>query len=376
METESARAQAPLLFRILHCIPSLLGGGAERQLCYLASGLVRRGHQVHVAYQHDGPNFPLLQASGAKLHQIPARRAFDPRAAISIAEVLKRERIELVQTWLRRMDVWGGVAAGLTGVPWLFSERSQSLALDEDIVSARALRALVPVARGVVANSETAAEIWRRGVRGRIPVRVVPNAIPVDHIERVAPADRRELGIPEDVPLILFAGRFTPGKNVSLLGEALVSLLRERPDAHALMLGEGPELTEFRAWARAQGMARRITLPGYRDDLFRWMKTATLFVSPSRSEGRPNVVMEAMACGCPMVLSDIAPHKEFVAAAEAIWCRTDDIASLRDGLARSLDDPEASRRRATLALTSIRRFSIEAMVDAYDVVYQEALHRG
>ena len=338
------------MFRVLHCIPSLLGGGAERQLCYLASGLVRRGHEVHVAYQHDGPNFPLLQESGARLHRVPSRRSFDPRAALSIAEVLKRERIQLVQTWLRRMDIWGGVAAGLAGVPWLFSERSQSVTLDERTASARALRALLPVARAVVANSETAADIWRRG--GKVPVRVVPNAIPVDHIERVAPADRRELGLPEDVPLILYAGRFTQGKNVPLL-----------------------ELADFRAWVRAQGLARRIVLPGYRDDLFRWMKAATVFVSPSRSEGRPNVVMEAMACGCPMVLSDIAPHREFVAEPEAVWCRTDDAASLREGLARALDDEAAGRERAARALTSIRRFSIDAMVDAYDAIYREVVGR-
>jgi len=363
-----------LFFRVLHCIPSLLGGGAERQLCYLAAGLVRRGHEVHVAYQHDGPNFPLLQESGARLHRIPARRAFDPRAALSIAEVLKRERIQVLQTWLRRMDIWGGVASGLAGVPWLFSERSQSVTLDERTPSAHALRALLPLARAVVANSETAADIWRRGAR--VPVHVVPNAIPVDHIERVAPADRRELGLPEDVPLILYAGRFTPGKNVPLLGDALASVLRERPEVHALMLGEGPELAGFREWVRAQGLARRIVLPGYRDDLFRWMKAATVFVSPSRSEGRPNVVMEAMACRCPMVLSDIAPHREFVAEGEAVWCRTDDAASLREGLARALDDAEAGRERATRALTSIRRFSIDAMVDAYDAIYREVVTRG
>lgn len=363
-------------FRVLHCIPSLLGGGAERQLCYLAAGLVRRGHAVHVAFQHDGPNFPSLLESGARLHRLPPRRSFDPRAAVAIGALLRRERIEIVQTWLRRMDVWGGLAAKVAGVPWVYSERGQSVTLDEQTASAVALRALLPRARAVVANSETAAAAWRRGLPDRVPVRAVPNAVPIDLIADVAPADRRELGLPDGAPLILYAGRFVPGKNVPLLGEALVSLLGERPDATALMLGEGAELDGFRAWIRARGLEHRVVLPGYRDDLFRWMKAATVFVSPSRSEGRPNVVMEAMACGCPMVLSDIAPHREFVAEPEAIWCRTDDVASLREGLARALDDPEAARRRAALALTSIRRCSIDAMVDAYDSIYREVIGRG
>ncbi len=362
--------------RVLHCIPSLLGGGAERQLCYLADGLVRRGHEVHVVYQHRGPNFPLLRDSGARLHLIPPRHAVDPRAAVNIAEILRRERVDLVQTWLRRMDIWGGAAARLTGVPWVFSERSQSVPVGERTLSAGALRGLVSFARGVVANSETAAEIWRGNVGSGVPVRVVPNAIPVDRIAGVEPADRRELGIPEAASLVLFAGRFTPGKNVQALGEALVSLMRERPDLHALLLGEGPELVDFRAWAQAQGLARRFVTPGYRDDLFRWMKTATMFVSPSRFEGRPNVVMEAMSCGCPMVLSSIAPHREFVADDEAAWCRTDDVPSLRDAIAATLDDPVGARRRSERALTSIGRFSIDSMVASYEAIYEEIVHHA
>jgi glycosyltransferase involved in cell wall biosynthesis len=206
-----------LKFRILHCIPSMLGGGAEKQLCYLAAGLVGLGHEVHVAYNFEGPNLSLLRQSGARLHRLDARRAFDPRAALDIAAVLRRERIQLIQTWLRRMDNWGGVAAGLAGVPWLLTERCQSAPIDERTASALGLRAMAPRALAVVANSENAAEIWRRGV-AKLPVRVVPNAIPLDRIEPVAAADRRELGFPEGAPLILFAGRFATEKNIPLLG--------------------------------------------------------------------------------------------------------------------------------------------------------------
>ena len=361
------------MIRVLHCIPTLLGGGAERQLSYLVAGLVAQGHEVHLAHQQEGPNFALVKRSGAHLHPLEARHASDPRAATDIARVLRDARIEIVQTWLRRMDIWGGLAARSTGTPWVFSERSQSVTIDERTASARTLRLLLPAARAVVANSETAAELWRRGLHGRVPVRVVANALPTDRIERVESADRRELGIPDGVPLALYAGRFTEGKNVPLLGQALARLMEHRPELHALFLGEGPELDDFRSWARAHGLHRRIVTPGYRDDLFRWMKAATLFVSPSRSEGRPNVVMEAMACRCPMVLSDIAPHREFVGEDEAAWCRTDDLDALAAALERTLDDPEAAAERAARASASVARFSIPAMVASYEAVYREIL---
>ena len=359
------------MIRVLHCIPTLLGGGAERQLSYLVAGLAAAGHAVHLVHLQEGPNFATVKGSGATLHALEARHASDPRAASDIARIIRRERIEVVQTWLRRMDIWGGLAARMTRTPWIYSERSQSVTLDEHTASARTLRMLLPSARAVIANSETASEMWREGLRGAVPVHVVPNAIPTERIAAIEAADRRELGLPEGVPLVLYAGRFTDGKNVPLLGLALASLMEARPDLHALLLGEGPELAEFREWVRARSMQRRILVPGYRDDLFRWMKTATMFVSPSRSEGRPNVVMEAMACSCPMVLSDIAPHHEFVGANEAVWCRTGDLDSLRDGIAQTLDDLPAARDRADRAFKAVGRFSVEAMVAQYESIYRE-----
>jgi glycosyltransferase involved in cell wall biosynthesis len=83
--------------------------------------------------------------------------------------------------------------------------------------------------------------------------------------------------------------------------------------------------------------------------------------------------MEAMACACPVVLSDIAPHREFVAPSEALWFGTEDVDALRDRLAQSLADPAAAQGRAGCALASIRRFSVDAMVRAYDAVYQGVL---
>jgi glycosyltransferase involved in cell wall biosynthesis len=103
------------------------------------------------------------------------------------------------------------------------------------------------------------------------------------------------------------------------------------------------------------------------------MKAATLFVSPSKVDGMPNTVMEAMACGAPLVLSRIAPHTEFVREPEALWFDADDAVGLREALARTLDDPAAARRRVALASASIRRFSVDAMVNAYDAIYQELL---
>lgn len=359
------------MFRILHCIPTLLGGGAERQLCYLAGGLARRGHDVHVAFQQQGPNYSLLRDSGARLHPIPNLRATDPRTALALVRIVRRERIQVLQTWLARMDVWGAIAALSTRIPWVFGERSQAMPLVEKNASARAVRALAPLASVVVSNSETAATLWRGALGARTPVRAVPNALPLDEIARATPVDPGELGLSGEGPLVLFAGRLNEDKGVPVLCEALRSLMADRPELRALLLGVGPLLEPTRAWVRAQGLEGRVVVPGYREDLFRWLKAATVFVSGSRYEGRPNVVMEAMACGCPVVLSDINPHRDLVPGDAAAWVPVDDAPALRDAIARSLDRPDDARARSMRAREAVARFSIDAMVAQYEAIYRE-----
>ena len=112
------------MMRILHLIPTLHGGGAERQLVYLAAGLRALGCDVHVGLQQGGTNLARLEAAQATVHQLNTRGNYDPRILPAIVRLIRRVRPDVVQTWLMQMDVAGGAAALLTGTPWIVSERS------------------------------------------------------------------------------------------------------------------------------------------------------------------------------------------------------------------------------------------------------------
>src|SRR4051812_3190922 len=143
--------------RILHLIPSMLGGGAERQLCYLAEGQVRAGADVHVGYMLEGPNTNRLKASGARVHRLRWYRPYDPLIFHRIWSLMREIAPDVVQTWLRRMDLAGGAAARLLDLPWVYSERNTWVGGWRD-----ELRALVANrASAIVANSETGAAHWR-----------------------------------------------------------------------------------------------------------------------------------------------------------------------------------------------------------------------
>jgi glycosyltransferase involved in cell wall biosynthesis len=356
--------------RVLQCIDTLGGGGAERQFTYLVEGLVRIGHEVDVVYMLDGAHGERLRASGATIHPL-GWRATLPLVA-DLYRLIRQRRVDVVQTWLGRMNVAGGAAGRLARRPWLYSERTVRALYSGWRAAVRLW--LGRSAAAVVANSEAGAAPWRATAGAR--VHVVPNAIDLDAIDEVAAIRRADLGLTEEVELILYAGRFAPPKNIPLLTAALTGILRTRPRALALLCGEGEELAGFRAAVERAGVGARCLTFGYRSDLWALLKTADVTIAPSRYEGRPNVVLEAMACGCPLVLSDIAPHRECVPADSALWFSSGSPAEAAAALERCLADRTEARVRATRARAAACGQSVDEMARAYCRVYEQMTARA
>src|ERR1051325_11600251 len=110
--------------RVLHCIPHLIHGGAQRQLALIAAEHSRGGHDVHIALVHRGQNAELLEETATHIHEVGGGNHRDPSILFQLIRLLRRVQPDLVQTWLMPMDVVGGMAALATGVPWILSERA------------------------------------------------------------------------------------------------------------------------------------------------------------------------------------------------------------------------------------------------------------
>lgn len=351
--------------RVLHCIATMGGGGAERQLCYLASGLVARGHEVTVAVQRGGPNLARLEASGARVEWVTDASATDPRLTAAIAGLFARRRPAVVQTWLPRMDVAAGAASLACRRPWVLTERAVASAS-----GGRVRQWLARGARAVVANSAEGTREWERVAPGR--VRVIPNATPVEEVDAAPEFDLERLGVPADARVILYTGRFeVRQKNVLLLADALVDVLRERPDVYAVCAGDGPDRSAFLARVAGSPVAARVITPGYVCEVFSLLKRADAFVSPSHFEGRPNTVAEAMAARAPLCISDIPQHTEFVPRDAAIYFDQTSASGIVGALRACLDDPAAAEARSARARAVIERHSVAEMALAYESLYRE-----
>jgi glycosyltransferase involved in cell wall biosynthesis len=167
--------------------------------------------------------------------------------------------------------------------------------------------------------------------------------------------------VPGAPPVILAVGRLTLQKDFPTLIRAFARL-RARRSARLVILGEGELRDELEALVAELGLTADVALPGFVDNPFSWMRGSALFVLSSAWEGFGNVLVEAMACGTPVVSTD-CPSGPAEILENGKWGRlaaVGDAEALARAIAEALDDPNPPDVRARAAF-----FSVERSVDAY-----------
>jgi glycosyltransferase involved in cell wall biosynthesis len=346
-----------------------VGGGAERQLTYLAKELVQLGWDVHVAYVHSGPNMKRLEETGATLHRLRALGNYDPQILARLLSTIRRVEPDIVQCWLLQMEVLGGLASMLTRTPWVFSERSCEEAYPASVKAWLRVK-MGLVATAIVPNSEGGDRYWRARAHGPLRSHVIRNALPLEEIAKAPTATVEEAGVAAGTPLVLSAGRFGPEKNLESLVGAIGLVVASRR-VQAICCGEGPLRKNIEELVAESGLNDHVRTTGYAPNLWSLLKRANVTVSVSRFEGSPNVVLEAMACGCPLVVSDIAAHRELLDERSAILVDPRDPRQIADAIIEVLSDPEGAAKRARVAYDRAQHYSPSAIAREYADLYRE-----
>jgi len=370
--------------KILYCIPNLKHGGAERQTSYLAAELARRGHDVHVASRASGPNLERIHAAGAVWHCLGkhdignsgkyASRIRSMGAALvalwKLVALIRKIRPDIVQTILAPMDILGGSAALLTRTPWVLKESSAAI-LYTNYRRYWLRFAFGTLADALISNSAHGREYWRKAhIENHLYV--IPNAVPIEEIQ-AAKSNHDSFNFRPDDKVVLYAGRIDIGKNVEGLISALAQI-RDLVRFKAVICGDGTRRRDVETMAEHFGIANRVLFTGYVDHLWELMNSADAFVSLSRCEGSPNVVLEAMACECPLVISDIPGHREILDDQDALFVKLDEPAETARAILATLTDVAAARARANLAFAKVAsRPSLEAAANLYEKAYTRIL---
>ena len=356
--------------RILHLIPSLSGGGAERQLSYLAPELVCMGHDVHVAYSMDGPYRPELP--GVVLHQLKSRSNYDPYLIWQLICIIRRIKPDIIQTWLLQMDVLGGLAAIINGVHWILCERTHFLAYLAPTWK-HCLRVWVGSGASVIISISRGGDEYWKNQRPNSRRYVIPHGLPMHEVDRTVAALPLGLAMSE-APTVLYVGRMVALKNVKAFLEAL-ACIKLKQEVFGVLCGGGPQQSELEVLRHELGLDADVHFMGYLPAASVWalMKKASVFVSLSAYEGSPNTVMEAMRCGCPLVLSDIPAHREILDESCALFVKPSNIQQTADTILQALRNGDASKRRALTAKQKTQDWTIAEMARKYDNVYKEVV---
>lgn len=167
------------------------------------------------------------------------------------------------------------------------------------------IRWVYPFADSIVAVSEDLKTQIEMITGGRVPVRQIPNLYHLDRIKVYATESLpAELGYLNETPFMLNIGSLVREKGQDLLIAAFANISGNFPDLLLVLIGRGPEKERYLAEAKRLGIGNRVVIVEFDSNPYKYMRMAKVFVLPSLTEGFPNVLVEAMACSCPVVAFD------------------------------------------------------------------------
>ena len=350
--------------RIALVIGQLTRGGAEGQLAQLVRRLDRARFEP-VVYCLSAQTDPLgreITAGGTPLRTVTGGALQRVRR---LAVHFDADRIDLVHSWLYLGNAVAG-AAHLWRVsrPLITSARNCKV---QGRISQLANVVAFRSSRAIVANSRDVAEyIARTYAAPRRRIRVIYNGIDV---ERFHPDGARAASGP-----IVTIGRLVNQKNHDLFLRAAAAVSREVPEARFMIVGDGPLRVALERQAGQLGIQERVVFTGERGDTETILRTASLFWLTSRWEGMPNVVLEAMASGVPVVATDVGGTRELVTdGVDGFVVPPNDVDAFVRHTHRLLRDATAGRDFSVATRARAETFSTPRMVDAMTRLYEEVM---
>ncbi|MCM2371734.1 glycosyltransferase [Aporhodopirellula aestuarii] len=364
-------------------------GGAERALTRLAIGLQKRGDDVRVFSlgslpQEKSPNdgkdqlvralrdhdIEVSSGDGAGIAQLPS-------VYRKLRRWLNRRPDSVRQSFLFHANVLTSHAVGSASqrdrkAPWIAGVRVADPNRIRIAIEGHALRRadhVVCVSRAVEAFSRE---------RYRLPenrVSVIVNAVETDRFANAIAFDWKTLGWPSDADVVLFIGRLHEQKNLELLQRTL-DRFTDGVNRKLVIAGGGPQRESLSQWADRVGRDRVQILP-WQSDVAPLIAACRVFVLPSHYEGMPNVVLEAMAGGKPVVCSRVEGSLELIGDDPDQGFEPDSDEGLVSRLNRFLDDPEFASSVGQANQKRVHeQFTVQQMVDTYRDLYERLRNRS
>lgn len=371
--------------RILHLTASEFIGGPEKQILHHATDLNSPECEMLVGSFRNDKRTPAIVVrageAGLRTLELPPGR-FDLRTVFSLAKFLREEKISLLCTHTYKANVTGFLAAPLAGCPqigfvrgWLAEtwKVRQYERVDKFVLSKMDWVACVSRPQADYLKS-------RRGNK-RSPF-VIPNSallLAYPDGSTASKADlRRTLGLPTDVPLFGAVGRLSIEKGHKFLLEAMKSVIAKYPHAHVVLLGEGRERKNLESLAESLGIRGHATFADFQRNVAPWIRACDVIVNPSLTEGIPNVVLESMVLGTPVIATAVGGVPDLIQDGRGgRLVRSGDSSVLAAAMIQMLQDSKTAAEMAVHAHERVAQdYSPQRQKQLLVEMYEEVLHRN
>lgn len=362
----------PSCIRVGFVIGQLSYGGAERELYELVRGLDRQRFPcvVYCLSERVTPFGEMIAACGVPVRVLRRRGHLDVSRLARLATWLRRDRIELVHAFLFLANGYAWAASRLAGVPYLITSLRNCKQVGRLMAWTNRL-----AFRGsdAIACNGVAVRAYLGTQYGAPLARSVVIYNGVD-VERFRPASAAAHGTGIQGPrtkIVLAIGRLVEQKDLVLFLEAAALLIRKVPDTCFRIVGDGPDRAELEHTAERLGLREHVAFLGERSDIPELLQAANVLWLTSAWEGFPNVVLEALACGIPVVARNVGACGEIIEpGVQGYLVDTRDPEPFARHTARLLADPARAARmgRAGRQLAE-RKFSVDIMIRGTEQLY-------
>ena len=362
------------LVRVACIIHSLDGGGVERVMASLCSHLAGRGHEVTLITLDDGrrqrhPLDPAVKWNALDVmsnsHDWISKLSNNRIRVARLRRAIDEAGPEFVVSFCDRTNILTLTAARGLAIPVIACERSdpaqQDLGKIWEWLRGRTYRH----ASAIVALTSDSAEHLRS--RFSVPITVIPSAVDAPPIH----SDRRSAG---GAQRIVAAGRLEYEKGFDRLLTAFSQLPASDREWSLQIFGEGSQRAALERQIKSLGLQRQVSMPGWIESIWEELAAATFFVLPSRYEGFPSALMEAMALGVPSLAVD-CPSGPREIIRESNWglLVANEIEALREGMQRMMHQSDYREQLGQAGRQVSEQFSWDSMVDRYEALMGQTL---
>lgn len=362
--------------KICQIIPTLVQGGAEKQMSLLAQHLPEDEFESHViVLTHSGPRERELADSPANLHFIEKKSKLDLGAYFRLQNCLRDIKPDLVHTWLFAANSYGRVAARRAGVP--------AIVAGERCVDPWKTRWHHWIDRwlsrntdAIVTNTSAITDFYaQHGIR-RDLFQVIPNAVIPPKKKPITKAELCErLGLPARAKVVGIIGRLWAQKGYKDLIWASEILRAAYEDVIVVIIGDGPDREKLMHYRDKIHVHKSVRFAGHREDASELMSAFDVMWNGSLYEGQSNTLLEAMSYGIPVVASDIPGNRSVVVENETgYFYQLGDIEGVvRKTIELFLDDSKRAEFGENARKRIEQEFTLEKMVQSHAELYRQLI---